>query len=107
MVTDDIDVFIGIDVGKSDHWATALTRDGKMTRLRTSLLFPYRRFFERLCPSQEHPAPHLKKDTDRPHQLTNKTADSRKYCCQTNQPCRIHAFAKYNRCYCSNIGRIT
>ncbi len=29
MVTDDIDVFIGIDVGKSDHWATALTRDGK------------------------------------------------------------------------------
>lgn len=29
MVTDDIDVFIGIDVGKADHWATALTRDGK------------------------------------------------------------------------------
>lgn len=29
MQTSSIDVFIGIDVGKSDHWATALTRDGK------------------------------------------------------------------------------
>lgn len=29
MRTDEIDVFIGIDVGKSDHWATALNRDGK------------------------------------------------------------------------------
>lgn len=29
METSSIDVFIGIDVGKSDHWATALTRDGK------------------------------------------------------------------------------
>ena len=25
----DIDVFIGIDVGKSEHWATALSRDGR------------------------------------------------------------------------------
>ena len=25
----DIDVFIGIDVGKTDHWATALSRDGQ------------------------------------------------------------------------------
>ena len=25
----DIDVFIGIDVGKSEHWATALSRDGQ------------------------------------------------------------------------------
>ncbi len=29
MQVDDIDVFIGIDVGKSDHWATALTTAGK------------------------------------------------------------------------------
>ncbi|MDU7428577.1 MAG: IS110 family transposase, partial [Actinomyces urogenitalis] len=29
METSSIDVFIGIDVGKADHWATALTRDGK------------------------------------------------------------------------------
>jgi len=27
--TSSIDVFIGIDVGKSDHWATALTGEGK------------------------------------------------------------------------------
>ena len=25
----DIEVFIGIDVGKSEHWATALSRDGQ------------------------------------------------------------------------------
>ena len=25
----DIDVFIGIDVGKSEHWATALSREGR------------------------------------------------------------------------------
>ena len=25
----DIEVFIGIDVGKSEHWATALSRDGR------------------------------------------------------------------------------
>ena len=29
METSSIDVFIGIDVGKSDHWATALTGEGK------------------------------------------------------------------------------
>ena len=29
MNTEDIDVFIGIDVGKTDHWATALSRDGR------------------------------------------------------------------------------
>ena len=29
MQTSSIDVFIGIDVGKSDHWATALDRDGE------------------------------------------------------------------------------
>lgn len=28
MHADDIDVFVGIDVGKADHWATALSRDG-------------------------------------------------------------------------------
>lgn len=28
MQTSSIDVFIGIDVGKTDHWATALDRDG-------------------------------------------------------------------------------
>ena len=27
----DIDVFIGIDVGKAEHWATALDRDGRRT----------------------------------------------------------------------------
>ena len=25
----DIEIFIGIDVGKSEHWATALSRDGQ------------------------------------------------------------------------------
>jgi len=29
MQVDDIDVFIGIDVGKSEHWATALTTAGE------------------------------------------------------------------------------
>ena len=29
MQVDDIGVFIGIDVGKSEHWATALDRDGR------------------------------------------------------------------------------
>ena len=29
MDIEDIDVFIGIDVGKTDHWATALSRDGQ------------------------------------------------------------------------------
>ena len=25
----NIDVFLGLDVGKTNHWACALTRDGK------------------------------------------------------------------------------
>lgn len=29
MDIEDIDVFIGIDVGKAEHWATALSRGGK------------------------------------------------------------------------------
>ena len=29
MDIEDIEVFIGIDVGKTDHWATALTRTGR------------------------------------------------------------------------------
>ena len=29
MDIEDIEVFIGIDVGKSEHWATALSRDGQ------------------------------------------------------------------------------
>ena len=29
MNIEDIEVFIGIDVGKSEHWATALSRDGR------------------------------------------------------------------------------
>ena len=29
MDIEDIDVFIGIDVGKAEHWATALSRDGE------------------------------------------------------------------------------
>ena len=29
MDIEDIDVFIGIDVGKTDHWATALNQDGQ------------------------------------------------------------------------------
>lgn len=40
MHTDDIDVFIGIDVGKSDHWATALDRAG-------------RRMFDKALPNNE------------------------------------------------------
>jgi transposase, IS111A/IS1328/IS1533 (fragment) len=40
MQVDDIGVFIGIDVGKSEHWATALDRDG-------------RRIHDRALPSDE------------------------------------------------------
>ena len=40
MQVDDIVVFIGIDVGKSEHWATALDRDG-------------RRIHDRALPSDE------------------------------------------------------
>ena len=29
MDIEDIEVFIGIDVGKSEHWATALSRQGR------------------------------------------------------------------------------
>ena len=29
MDIEDVDAFVGIDVGKSEHWATALTRDGR------------------------------------------------------------------------------
>lgn len=29
MDIEDIEVFIGVDVGKTDHWATALNRDGR------------------------------------------------------------------------------
>ena len=28
MITTDIDIFLGLDVGKSDHWACAVTKDG-------------------------------------------------------------------------------
>ena len=35
MDIEDIDVFIGIDVGKSEHWATALSRDGRKVLDRT------------------------------------------------------------------------
>ena len=29
MDIEDIEVFIGIDVGKAEHWATALSREGR------------------------------------------------------------------------------
>ena len=38
MQVDDIGVFIGIDVGKSEHWATALDRDGR--RIHDRALLP-------------------------------------------------------------------
>ncbi len=28
MITTDIDIFLGLDVGKTDHWACAVTKDG-------------------------------------------------------------------------------
>jgi len=28
MITTDVDIFLGLDVGKSDHWACAVTKDG-------------------------------------------------------------------------------
>ncbi|MFC8302297.1 IS110 family transposase [Specibacter sp. NPDC057265] len=28
MITDDIQIFLGLDVGKTDHWACAVTKDG-------------------------------------------------------------------------------
>ena len=40
MDIEDIEVFIGIDVGKSEHWATALSRDG-------------RKVFDRALPNDE------------------------------------------------------
>ena len=40
MNIEDIEVFIGIDVGKSEHWATALNRDG-------------RKVFDRALPNEE------------------------------------------------------
>lgn len=49
---EDVEVLVGIDVGKSDHWATALTRDGEKVldgalpndeaRLRAGLLGVFR-----------------------------------------------------------------
>ncbi|MGP5027053.1 IS110 family transposase, partial [Glutamicibacter ardleyensis] len=29
MITTDVDIFLGLDVGKTDHWACAVTQDGK------------------------------------------------------------------------------
>ena len=40
MDIEDIDVFIGIDVGKSEHWATALNQEG-------------RKVFDRALPNDE------------------------------------------------------
>lgn len=46
MHTDDIDMFIGIDVGKSDHWTTALDRAG-------------RRMFDKALPNNDARLRHL------------------------------------------------
>ena len=35
MDIEDIDVFIGIDVGKAEHWATALSQEGRKVLDRT------------------------------------------------------------------------
>ncbi|WP_218714114.1 transposase, partial [Arthrobacter sp. BF1] len=35
MITSDIDIFLGLDVGKTDHWACAVTKDGTKVWNRT------------------------------------------------------------------------
>ena len=70
MDIEDIDVFIGIDVGKSEHWATALNQEG-------------RKVFDRALPNDE----------DRLRALYRKLADHGNLLVVVDQPATIGALA--------------
>ena len=70
MNTEDIEVFIGIDVGKSEHWATALSQEG-------------RKVLERALPNDE----------ERLRALYKKLADHGSLLVVVNQPATIGALA--------------
>ena len=70
MDIEDIEVFIGIDVGKTDHWATALSRDG-------------RKVFDRALPNDE----------ERLRALYKKLADHGSLLVVVDQPATIGALA--------------
>ena len=70
MDIEDIDVFIGIDVGKSEHWATALSRDG-------------RKVFDKSLPNDE----------ERLRALYKKLADHGNLLVVVDQPATIGALA--------------
>ena len=70
MDIEDIDVFIGIDVGKSEHWATALSRDG-------------RKVLDRALPNDE----------ERLRALYKKLADHGNLLVAVDQPATIGALA--------------
>ena len=70
MNTEDIEVFIGIDVGKSEHWATALSREG-------------RKVFDKALPNDE----------ERLRALYKKLADHGHLLVVVDQPATIGALA--------------
>ena len=70
MNTEDIEVFIGIDVGKSEHWATALSREG-------------RKVFDKALPNDE----------ERLRALYKKLADHGNLLVVVDQPAIIGALA--------------
>jgi len=70
MDIEDIDVFIGIDVGKSEHWATALSREG-------------RKVFDKALPNDEA----------RLRSLYGKLADHGNLLVVVDQPATIGALA--------------
>ena len=70
MDIEDIDVFIGIDVGKSEHWATALSQEG-------------RKVFDKALPNDE----------ERLRALYEKLADHGSLLVAVDQPATIGALA--------------
>ena len=70
MDIEDIDVFIGIDVGKSEHWATALSQEG-------------RKVLDRALPNDE----------ERLRALYKKLADHGNLLVVVDQPATIGALA--------------
>ena len=66
----DIDVFIGIDVGKSEHWVTALSREG-------------RKVFDKPLPNDE----------ERLRAFYDKLADHGSLLVVVDQPAAIEALA--------------
>lgn len=70
MDIEDIEVFVGIDVGKTDHWATALTREG-------------RKVFDKALPNDE----------TRLRGLYDKLADHGRVLVVVDQPATIGALA--------------